>query len=288
MSRHVIGGKLRLAQMRFRTRLRAFLGRLAWPLRKLGLARAVDLAMLVLTLTSVFIAIQSYRVAVKTLKDARASGLVQQAALKDQIAALTDARRALEAMVMTTATQQALLEQTAKSTGAQVALLTKQQERELEQADVHAVLFYPQKPAILVENRGARRVASDVLYNVAFWNMSASTDLSFGLLGARATKIEYILPNRAIGPTSLELHPSVVERQPKEGDKLFGYATVQCPVCSKTRTYWIFIVYGKEGVFAEGGEREYRFHPLSKDEGPIVVERFLRRHDLKRIPTRLE
>jgi len=243
--------------------------------------RNPHLALLVLTLISVFIALKSYQVAVDTLTDAKKSS-------EKQVEALDAARQALESLGRTTITQQNLLEQSTRSAATQVELLGRQQKRELEQADIQAVILYPKKPAILILNNGPRRVASDVLYNVALWNMSVGNDTTFGLLGAKSGKVDYILLNRGAGPTTLEFYPSVVEVQPKDGDRLFGYAMIQCPVCTKARVYWIYIVYGIDGVYAEGGDRDYPFVTFTKENGNAVVEGFRKRKDLKRIPARLE
>lgn len=102
-----------------------------------------------------------------TLNDARAASVEQQRAVEQQAAALNDARRALEAISRATSIQQTLLAETSKSAATQVELLMKQQQRELEQADIEAVMLFPKKPAIAILNKGPRRVANDVLYSVA-------------------------------------------------------------------------------------------------------------------------
>lgn len=87
---------------------------------------------------------------------------------------------------------------------------------------------------------------------------------------------------------SLECYPSVVEVQPKDGDQLFGQATIQCPVCSKVRVYWVYMIYGSFGVYAEGKDRDYPFLSFSKENGATVVSTFLKRKDLQPMPTRVE
>ena len=69
---------------------------------------------------------------------------------------------------------------------------------------------------------------------------------------------------------------------------LFGYATIQCPVCNKVRVYWVYIIYGIDGVFAEDRDRAYSFTTFTTESGPAVVDRFLKRKDLTRIPARDE
>lgn len=118
--------------------------------------------------------------------------------------------------------------------------------------------------------------------------MSVGREASFGLLGAKVGKADYILPGRAAGPMSLGFYPSVVEVQPKDGDQLFGQATIQCPVCSKVRVYWVYMIYGSFGVYAEGKDRDYPFLSFSKENGATVVSTFLKRKDLQPMPTRVE
>jgi hypothetical protein len=244
--------------------------------------------LLALTLGSIGLALASYRTATKTLNDARESSKRQEDATGRQIAALNAANQALDSVASSTASQQELLKKTATSTGRQVDILAAQQARELEEADVTAVMYYPAHPAILIVNNGPRRVATDVVYSVNLLNLSATQGDSIGLLSAPVSKADYILPRAAVGPEALTFFPSTVQRQPQEGDRLFGYAMVQCPVCKKRRVYWMYIEYGKSGVFAEGNFRDSPFIGLSNRDAPATVEKFLQLKGLIRMPTRLQ
>ena len=55
-----------------------------------------------------------------------------------------------------------------------------------------------------------------------------------------------------------------------EGEQLFGYVTVQCPECKVPRLYWMYIEFGKRGVYREGISSEFDFfHFGSKDENKL-------------------
>lgn len=252
------------------------------------LSNTVNLALLVLTLASIGLAFSSYRVATTTLNDARDSAKGQEAATEREVEALNAARKAIDSVSSATVSQQDLLRKMADSAGKQVDLLSAEQTRELEEADVTAVMFYPTNPSLLIVNNGPHRVANDVFYEVRLRNLSAIQDGRFGLLGTVAPKIGYILPHRAEGPDTLVFYPSIVNRQPKEGDRLFGYATVMCPVCKTTRVYWIYIEYGKDGMFAEGSDHEFPFFDLDENNASATVDTFLKLKNLVRMPNRLE
>ncbi len=247
------------------------------------IASMVNLSLLALTIIAIVVALASYRVAVKTLEDARTSAVNQQEANRRQIEGVEKSRQALEVVSATIKNQEGILKANADSAAAQAAILKRQQQRELEQADIRAVLFYPKNPSIVIQNRGPNRVARDVVYEVRFWNLSTKGEKSYGLLGCNVEKIDYILPRRAIGPNVLHCYPSGVSIQPKNGDRLFGYATIQCPECTKARVYWIFIVYGQDGVFVEGKNTEYPFFSLNLTNAEQTVATFLSRKDLSRM-----
>jgi hypothetical protein len=249
----------------------------------------VNLSLLLLTIASIAIALASYRTAVETFKDAKVASIQQQGSTERQIAVLDKSREALQAVANAIPEQEKLLGDAARSAQVQVQLLRQQQARELEQADVAAVIYYPKAPSILIVNNGPRRVANDVFYEVRLRNLSVSKDGMFGVLGTAAPKIDYILPHRSVGPNSLHFYPSAVERTPEQGERLFGYATVMCPVCKKTRVYWIYIVYGQDGVFAEGkGGADYSFLKIDAQNVSATVDQFLQRKDLVRMPSQLQ
>jgi hypothetical protein len=252
------------------------------------ISNTVNLALLILTVASIGLALASYRTATTTLNDARESSKRQEVATSRQVEALNASKKALDSVSSATVSQQALLKKMADSTGKQVDILAAEQAREMEEADVTAVMCYPAGPSLLIVNNGPHRVATDVFYEVRLRNLSATQDGQFGLLATAAPKVDYILPRRAVGPEALAFYPSIVSRQPKEGDRLFGYATVMCPVCRTTRVYWMYIQYGKDGVFAEGSDREFPFFNLDENNAPATVDKFLKLKHLLRMPTRLE
>jgi hypothetical protein len=61
---------------------------------------------------------------------------------------------------------------------------------------------------------------------------------------------DYILPNRALGPTRiLDLSPRQGDVKP--GHTVFGFVTVQCSNCEAPRHFWLLLKIGESGWLSE-------------------------------------
>src|ERR1700735_632592 len=100
------------------------------------ITNAINFLLLFLTLSSIAVAIISYRVAKVTYDDAVSSGQQQQASMKKQVAALEGSSRTLQAVDEESKKQQALLEDITKSAHAQADYLASEQAAERKRHDV--------------------------------------------------------------------------------------------------------------------------------------------------------
>ena len=228
----------------------------------------LNLALLVLTISTVWVSIKSYR-------DADRSSQQQQATLEAS-------RTALQQALTTAGEQQRLLQQSVDVSTKQLAIITQQQQREMQQPDVHAVLLYPQRPSILLTNTSRGKTAHDASHEARFWNLSHLTGEHFVLDSSRHQKCDYIYSNSACGPYEFDF----AINKPAEGDELFGYVTVQCPDCATYRVYWAYIIYGKDGVFTEGKMSDYDWYHMTPQDAKEILEQFKGRKGLMSIPTK--
>lgn len=230
----------------------------------------LNIALLVLTVVATWIAIKSYR-------DADRSS-------KEQEKTLEASREALEEVLTTASDQQRLLQQSVDVSTKQLGIITAQQQREMRQPDVHAVLLYPQRPSILLVDQSESKTARQASFEPRFRNLSHKiSDTAFDLYGGKSVSCDYISPQTSCGPFQLEFPGKAIF---VAGDELFGLVTVSCPDCAAFRTYWVYISFPKDGVFAEGKATDYDFYHLTPQNARSTVEKFLKRKDLVRMPTK--
>jgi hypothetical protein len=109
-----------------------------------------------------------------------------------------------------------------------------------------ALRFVGQKYPALQPINESSVIARDMKYTVALWNMERPQDLS--PLQIPTGTFDWLKPHTEGGPTNIFEH---VTSELKDGDRLFGTMGVNCPDCSRGRTYVVYIVWGKGGWVSE-------------------------------------
>ncbi len=169
------------------------------------------------------------------------------------------------------------------STTNQLQVVLEQWRRELERPDVHAALFNPQQPAVVLMNRSKIKVARDVLYQLILHNLDRPDGESFHAVSSRAKTVNFIRPGGSYLPTKLTLVASPDPTPLKIGERLFGYLHLQCAECLTPRWYWVYLKFGQEGWYYEGRGDEYHFFQLTQRNIDAAISKFLSQRDLVRI-----
>ena len=107
--------------------------------------------------------------------------------------------------------------------------------------------IYPTEPALVITN-GSGYVARDIKWTVALWNLDMPDRND--PLPIPVSTYDWIKAHDEGGPQALFGNPSVVSLL-KPGNRLFGSASVNCPDCTRGRTYIVYIVLGSGGWFTE-------------------------------------
>ncbi len=141
--------------------------------------------------------------------------------------------------------------------------------------DVALRFISPKSPALMIKNL-SDPVARDIRWMVGLWNMDLPDRQD--PLPIPSQTVGWIRGHDEVGPQSLFSEPLVVPLlQP--GNRLFGSASVDCPTCSKARTYVVYIVWGQGGWVSEVETAKYGVlvpkDPLTKK----AWEMFFRRLD---------
>jgi hypothetical protein len=131
-------------------------------------------------------------------------------------------------------------------------------------AEVKLRFVYPKSPALVIVN-SSDSVARDIKWLVALWNMDLPDRND--PLPIPVSTFDWIKPHEEGGPQALFGSP-LVSPFLKSGNRLVGSASVDCPTCTRGRTYFVYIVWGEGGWFAEV-ESE-------KTGNVIVPKRFLK------------
>ncbi len=118
--------------------------------------------------------------------------------------------------------------------------------------DLALRFVYPKCSALVLINQSSV-VAKDIKWTVAIWNMDLPDRND--PLPIPVSTFDWIRPHNRSGPQDLFNSPHIIPLL-KSGDRLFGSASVCSPSCIRGRTYIIYIVWGKDGWFAEVEEEE--------------------------------
>jgi hypothetical protein len=123
--------------------------------------------------------------------------------------------------------------------------------------DVSLRFVYPKSPALMLMN-SSDALARDIKWTVYLWNQDLPERDE--PLPIPIGTFDWLKPNQKGGPQNL-FGSATVAPLIKQGDHLFGSASVNCPTCSRGRTYIVYIVYGEGGWVAEV-EREKSGNPF--------------------------
>jgi hypothetical protein len=113
--------------------------------------------------------------------------------------------------------------------------------------DVTLRFVYPKSPALILVNQSPV-IAKDIKWTVALWNMDLPDRND--PLPIPVSTFDWIRPHDEGGPQNLFDGP-LVSPLLKQGNRLFGSASVVCPESARGRTYIVYIVWGDSGWFAE-------------------------------------
>lgn len=122
--------------------------------------------------------------------------------------------------------------------------------------DVTLRFVYPDHPALMLINE-SELVAKQIKWTVVLWNMDNPKVYSDGLHTPEAHEPLQI-PVATFdflrgGTRSIQnlLNSPLVKPHIKDGDRLFGSASVVCPDCQRGHTFVVDFVLGKGGWFSE-------------------------------------
>lgn len=113
--------------------------------------------------------------------------------------------------------------------------------------EVKLSFVYPDDPALLLINT-SNAIAKEIKWEVALWDLN--TPDRTNPLPIPASTFDFIRPHQRGGPQNLFDSPNVLPLL-KNGDRLFGSASVVCPDCVRGHTYWVYIVWHEGGWYAE-------------------------------------
>jgi len=122
-----------------------------------------------------------------------------------------------------------------------------QSDSKKESPDVALRFIYPKSPALIIKNL-SDSVARDIKWTVVLWNMDLPDRND--PLPIPIQVFDWLRAHSEGGPENLFNTPSVTPLL-KPGNRLFGSASVDCPTCSRGRTYIVYIVWGQGGWFSE-------------------------------------
>jgi hypothetical protein len=114
--------------------------------------------------------------------------------------------------------------------------------------DIGAMLVYAKAPALLMVSV-SDAVIRDPKYQVLLWNLDGDHADALQIPVYTASG-DYIRARESIGPFGILSSPGVSPFI-KQGNRLFGYMTVTCPDCLRTKEYWVYIDCGTGGWYSE-------------------------------------
>lgn len=137
-----------------------------------------------------------------------------------------------------------------------------------EQPDVTLRFIYPASPALVLVNQSAA-LARDIKWSVVLWNMDDPRTYVNANPGPDAhdplpipvATFDFLRPHTSGGPQNLFNTPLVAPHI-KEGQRLFGSASVICPLCARGHTYIVSIIWGRAGWYVEA---------LNSKEGELLI-----------------
>lgn len=102
-------------------------------------------------------------------------------------------------------------------------------------------------PGLILFNKSSV-VVRDPSYSLVMWNLDKGLPTSLPTVSLTEGG-RYLKPGqRMVEPTldRPEMKPLI-----SEGNRIFGFAYVDCPNCKRARYYWLYIVYGQDSWYSE-------------------------------------
>jgi hypothetical protein len=127
------------------------------------------------------------------------------------------------------------------------APLPPKQEKSEATVTVALRFVYPKSPALMIINQ-SDVVVRDIKWTVILWNMDLPE--RGDPLPIPVQTFDWLKAYDEGGPQNLFNSPLVAPLL-KPGNRLFGSASVNCPTCTRGRTYIVYIVWGEGGWFSE-------------------------------------
>lgn len=113
--------------------------------------------------------------------------------------------------------------------------------------DLHLKLVYPTSVGVAIYNDPKAGLANKPTYQITLCDLD---NIKGNLLPIPVAQGDFIRPGELCGP-NMAMELPAVKSIVKAGDRIFGYALVECPDCIKTRSYLIYIEQGKGGWWYE-------------------------------------
>jgi hypothetical protein len=121
-----------------------------------------------------------------------------------------------------------------------------------EGPDVTLHLVSTKSPALILDNHSSE-LAHEIKWAVALWNRDLPP--SRNPLPIPVQTFDWIKPHESSGPLDLFNSP-IVAPMLKSGNNIFGTVGISCPDCTRGRTFYVFIEFGKGGWFSEATQEK--------------------------------
>jgi hypothetical protein len=113
--------------------------------------------------------------------------------------------------------------------------------------DLTLRFVHPQEVAIAIDNAPNAGIADRPKYGVQLVDLD---NLAANYLGIPTNMGDYIRPGEFWGPNQF-MGIDGVKSVVKPADRIFGSVSISCPMCVKSRAYWVYIKAGDGGWYAE-------------------------------------
>ena len=137
-----------------------------------------------------------------------------------------------------------------------------------EKPEISLRLVTPESPSVVLVN-DSQINAKEIKWGVVLWKCSNPTE--FNPLRIPVQMFDWIKPGKLGGPEDIF---SQVSSQIKTGDLLCGSAFVDCPECTRGKTYLVSIKYGSGGWFSEWSGQNGGSPVLPKSTTPEGIQKF--------------
>jgi hypothetical protein len=115
--------------------------------------------------------------------------------------------------------------------------------------DIAIVLSNPKSFIIEFVNKSKVLIPSGKWW-LGFIDLDRSEPTRAYTLPISGSPLDFIRPGEPIGDSAIFLDSRILPPL-RDGERLVGFIGVSCPTCIKTRTYFVYSVYGSGGWYAE-------------------------------------